>query len=86
MLFPIENEKEKTQEYDCTDTTQGVFIVYAVSFNQRWLIINKGSGMPMTMLYVNPNTTLHEDEAISHKKCTIDAIQSIFGRILSWKI
>ncbi len=25
----------------------------------------------MTVLYVKPNTTLHEDEAISHKKCTI---------------
>ncbi len=30
----------------------------------------------------NPNATLHEDEAISHKKCTINAIKCIFGRFV----
>ncbi len=34
-------------------------------------------------MHVNSNTTLHEDEAISHKKCTINDIQWIFGRILT---
>ena len=32
------------------------------------------------MIYVDPNTTLHEDETISHKKRTINAIQCIFGK------
>ncbi len=33
------------------------------------------------IIYVNPNTTLPKDETISHKKCTIDAIKCIFGRL-----
>ena len=51
-------------------------LLFEINFNVKplWSIL-------LHVLYiVNPNTTLHEDEAISHKKCTINAIQCIFGR------
>ena len=36
--------------------------------------------LPGGTTFVNPNTTLYEDEAITHKKCTINAIQCTLNR------
>ncbi len=56
-----------------------IFMSYLFKIDIDIEIIIRNS-KPLHTIFVNPNTTLHEDEAISHKKCTINAIQCTFGR------